>query len=64
MKNAFGPYGSFEYLPSGIICTPVPKGMTPASLVARMPNADVAAKVGSDKMQGKRNVRVVRRNAV
>ncbi len=60
MKDAMGPYGSFDYLPTGFICK-VPIGR---NLVSRMPNADVAAKVGSDKMQGKRNVRVVRRNAV
>jgi hypothetical protein len=41
----------------------VGKGMTPLSLVARMPSAEIAAKVGGKIADAAQSVRVVRRNA-
>jgi hypothetical protein len=46
-----------------VLATQVGKGMTPLSLVARMPSAEIAAKVGGKFADFAASMRVVRRNA-
>jgi len=60
MAKRLAPLGLTE---SAVLATQVGKGMTPLSLVARMPSAEIAAKVGGKFAQFAASVRVVRRNA-
>ena len=60
MTKRLVPLGFTE---STVLAVATGKGMTPLSLVARMPSAEIAAKVGGKIADAAQSVRVTRRNA-
>jgi len=60
MAKRLVPLGLTE---SAVLAVASSKGMTPLSLVARMPSAEIAAKVGGKIADAAQSVRVVRLNA-